>query len=176
MEDKQVQDLAAEASFITEERERLIREQKKLQNSLSVLNHCKMQRMAATQPFTDQSELPKSAGTPQQTITVQSSNGTAVNRRSNAFAHAHRSNSKGRSGRGPFGNTNTTDGSTTNGAGLFGSLDRATLNGNSTLNPGINLSGVQQSPLPTGSPFMRSEGSVDIGFGAANTQKRSLFG
>lgn len=174
MEDKQVKDLAAEASFITEERDRLIREQEKLQNSLSVLNHCKIQRMPTAKPFTDQSEVPKHSGTPRQTVTVQSSKRPAENHRKVAFAHAQASNPTGWSSGSLFGNVNNTDGSTTNGAGLFGSPDRATPNGNSALNP--NISGVQQSPLPTGSLFMHSGESVDMGFGNANTQNRGLFG
>ncbi|KAJ5917674.1 hypothetical protein N7466_011228 [Penicillium verhagenii] len=117
MEDKQVKDLAAEAPFITEERDRLIREQDKLQNSLNVLNHCKIQRMPTTKPLPAQSELPK---------------WTAENHGQNPFAHAHASNFTGWSGGNLFGNANKTDGSATNGAGFFASPGRATPNGNSS--------------------------------------------
>ncbi|KAJ5159563.1 uncharacterized protein N7482_006567 [Penicillium canariense] len=76
MEDKQVKDLAGEASFITEERDRLIREQEKLQNSLIVLNQCKIQKKPSSNLFTAGSHT--SAGVPQQTVTAQSSKQTAA--------------------------------------------------------------------------------------------------
>ncbi|KAJ5994698.1 hypothetical protein N7481_001675 [Penicillium waksmanii] len=176
MEDKQVKDLAAEESFITEDRERLIREKEMLQNSLNVLAHCKIQRMPTNKPLIDQPEPPNSAGTPGQNFTVQRSKKSPASHRSNIFAHAHTSNSTGRSGGGPFGNANNTDGSTTNRAGFFGSPLRAPPDGNSTLNPGISFSGGQQNPLPTGSLFMRSGESVDTGLRAVDTQNGGLFG
>ncbi|KAJ5628948.1 hypothetical protein N7490_011176 [Penicillium lividum] len=164
MEDKQVQDLAGEASYITEERERLIREQEKLQNSLSVLNQCKIQKIFTPKPFTDQPGPSKSAEVPERPVTAKpfqwpKSKGNSIfASQDSIFATAHASLPPVSSGGGLFGGPSITDMSTPKGAGYFGSPPASGLfgSGGSTLSHGTNTPGPQQSPLFSATPFVPS--------------------
>ncbi|KAJ5751807.1 hypothetical protein N7520_008724 [Penicillium odoratum] len=169
MEDKQVQDLAGEASYITEERDRLIREQEKLQNSLSVLNKCKIQKKFTLKPFTDQPGPSKSTKIPERPVTAKpfqwpKSKGDSIfASQDSIFATAHASQPPVSSGGRLSGGPSITDMSTPKEAGLFGSplASGPFGSGGSTLARGTNAPGPQQSQLfpatRSGSPFMPSE-------------------